>query len=254
MARIINICSGKGGVGKTTIAANLGAALQKLDQKVAVIDCNLTTSHLSLYLGMYSFPNTLNSFLKNESKLEDAVYKHSSGISFVPASLNIKDLVNVDVSRLKDTIKQVFSEYNIVLIDSAPGLGKEAMISLQISDEVLFIANPFIPSVVDISKCKQVIEGMDSKLIPIGIILNRVKNKKYELTKNEVRQFVELPVIGVVPEDENVLKGVNKKELVTISNNKSPASKAFFSIASYLTGVQYEKPRFSWWPFRRKAI
>ena len=70
------------------------------------------------------------------------------------------------------------------------------------------------------------------------IILNRVKNKKYELTKNEVRQFVELPVIGVVPEDENVLKGVNKKELVTISNNKSPASKAFFSIASYLTGVQ----------------
>ena len=56
MVRVINICSGKGGVGKTTVAANLGAALQKFGRKVAVIDCNLTTAHLGLYLGIYSFP------------------------------------------------------------------------------------------------------------------------------------------------------------------------------------------------------
>ena len=137
----------------------------------------------------------------------------------------------------------------MVLIDSAPGLGREAMISFQVSDEVLFVANPFIPSIVDISKCNQLLDTLEYKLIPLGIVLNRVRKKKYELTKDEVRQFAELPVIGIVPEDENILRGVNKKELVTAVNKHSSASKAFLSIAASLSGVDY-KPKRRWWLFR----
>ena len=65
MVRIINICSGKGGVGKTVVTLNLGVSLQKFGKKVAVIDCNLTTAHLGLSLGIYSFPTTFNNFLRN---------------------------------------------------------------------------------------------------------------------------------------------------------------------------------------------
>ncbi|NIO44787.1 MAG: P-loop NTPase, partial [Candidatus Aenigmarchaeota archaeon] len=70
MVRIIGIVSGKGGVGKTVVASNLGVALQKFYKKTAVIDFNLTTSHLSLYFGIHSHPITLNHVLRNEAKLE----------------------------------------------------------------------------------------------------------------------------------------------------------------------------------------
>src|SRR3990172_11139534 len=109
MVRVIDVCSGKGGVGKTTLAANLGVALEKLGKKVVVIDFNFTTSHLSLYFDMYSCPVTLNNFLRNESTLEEAVYTHPSGLKVVPASLNLNDIVSLDVEKLKSTIKQAFS-------------------------------------------------------------------------------------------------------------------------------------------------
>ena len=239
MVRIINVCSGKGGVGKTTITANLGVALQKFNKKVAVIDFNFTTPHLSLYFDMYSFPVTLNNFLRNEAKLESAIYDHASGLKVVPASLQIKDIVNINVNNLKDPIKEVFSSYDIVLLDSAPGLGKEALIALRSSDEILFVANPQIPSLIDIEKCKQTINMLEPKPIPIGLIVNRVKNKKYEIKADEIKRFTELPIIGIVPEDENVLADFNRKTLVTFSKKNSSASKAFFKIAGRLVGEKY---------------
>ncbi|MFH0929013.1 MAG: cell division ATPase MinD [Candidatus Aenigmatarchaeota archaeon] len=239
MVRIISIVSGKGGVGKTTLAANLGVALQKYNKKVAVIDFNITTSHLSLYFDMYKCPLTLNNFLRNEVKLEDAIYSHESGLSVVPASLKLNDVVNLDVSNLKEKLRQVFSSYDIVILDSAPGLGKEALIALQASDEILFVANPFIPSLVDIEKCKHVISTLQTRPMPIGVVVNRVRNKKYELTMDEIQQFLELPIIGYIPEDEEVLASFNRKTLVASSKKDSPSKKAFFKIAAKIAGHKY---------------
>jgi septum site-determining protein MinD len=75
MTRIIGIVSGKGGVGKTTIVANLGAALASFYKKrVIIVDCNVTTSHLGLYLGMYYHPVSLNQVLRGEASMDDAIY------------------------------------------------------------------------------------------------------------------------------------------------------------------------------------
>lgn len=211
MVVIIDICSGKGGVGKTTISANLAVALQNLGKKVAVVDCNLTTSHLSLLFGNYSYPITLNSFLRNEARLEDAIYTHFSGLKIVPASLELKDIVDVDVSNLKNKLREVFHDFDLVLLDSAPGLGKEALIALQAADEVVFVTNPYLPSLVDVVKCSQLIKSLETKPLSKGIILNRVKKKKFEISIDETRQFTELPVIGIVPEDDHILESTNKK-------------------------------------------
>jgi cell division ATPase MinD len=242
MVRIINVCSGKGGVGKTVVASNLGIALQKFYKKVAVIDLNLTTSHLSLYFGIFSYPKTLNHFLRNETRLEDAIYIHSSGLRIIPASLELEEIIDINVDNLKESLKRVFHDYDIVILDSAPGLGREALIALQASDEVLFVANPHVPSLVDIVKCNKVINSLDPKPVPLGIVVNRVKNKKYEITLDEIRQFTELPIIGVIPEDENILKSVNKKSLVTFNKQNSSSSKAFFRIAAELVGTYYKEP------------
>ena len=244
MVRIIDICSGKGGVGKTTVAINLGVALQKFNKKVAVVDCNLTTSHLGLLFGLYSYPITLNSFLKNESRIEDAIYIHNSGLRIVPASLDFRDVVNIDLTDLKQKLKNAFADYDIVLLDSAPSLGKESLIALQASDEALLIANPHIPSLVDVIKCHQVISTVENRPMPLGIIVNRFRNKPYEIRLDEIRQFTELPIIGVVPEDEKIIESANKKTIVTISKKNSSSSKAFFEIAAKIIGVEYESGGF----------
>lgn len=82
MTRIIGVISGKGGVGKTTVVANLGVILaSEFKKDVIIVDCNISTSHLALYLGMYYCPITLNQVLKGEAKIEDAMYEyHVSGL------------------------------------------------------------------------------------------------------------------------------------------------------------------------------
>jgi septum site-determining protein MinD len=243
MVRIIDICSGKGGVGKTTVAVNLGVALQKLNKKVAVVDCNITTSHLGLMFGIYNQTATLNDLLKNESKIDNSFYVHSSGLRIVPASLDVKDIVNIDTANLRQKLKDTFSDYDYVLLDSAPSLGKESMLALQACDEVLFVANPHMPSLVDIVKCHQLMNGLENKPSTIGIILNRVKNKYFEIKCDEIGSFTNIPIIGVVPEDDKILAGVNKRTLVTISDKNASSSSAFFKIASRIAG---EKCKRNW--------
>ncbi len=236
MVRVIAVASGKGGVGKTTVAANLGVALQMLGKKVAIVDCNLTTAHLGLLFGINSYPATLNDFFKGQMPLKNILYTHFTGLHIVPASLNLEDLIDVDVSNFKDNLKSSFYDYDVVILDSAPGFGKESLIALQAADETLFVATPTIPSLVDVVKCKNVVRSLKEGPSMLGVILNRVKGKDYEVTVEDVRGFTGLPVVGVIPEDENVVESVNRNNVLVISKRQSPASQAIFRIATRIGG------------------
>jgi septum site-determining protein MinD len=236
LARIIAIASGKGGVGKTTIAANLGLALQQMGKRVVIVDCNLTTAHLGLLFGVYVYPTTLNDFLRDEARFENILYRHDSGLRIIPASLSLEDLVDINVDDFKRILKHTFSNYDVVILDSAPGLGREALISLQAADEVLFVATPTIPSLVDIVKCKSLVNSLKRDVSVLGIIVNRMKGKEYEIAASDIRQFTGIPIIGIIPEDENVIESTNRKHLIVHSKRTSPASLAISRIASRVAG------------------
>jgi septum site-determining protein MinD len=226
--RIIDICSGKGGVGKTTIAANLGMALHLLNQRVVILDCNLTTPHLGLSLGLCP-EQTFNHYLRKEAKLEDVAYTHHSGLRIVPASLELSSLANIETNSLKEEIKKAFQGCDFVLLDSAPGIGREALIALGACDEAVFVANPYIQSAVDVLKTKQLSEKMGFR--SSGIILNRVRRKGYELQPMDMMNFAELPVLASIPEDECVLRCANSRQLVVINSPKCKASRALMKLA-----------------------
>jgi len=239
MTRVIGILSGKGGVGKTTTVANVGTALaSKFKKNVIIVDCNITTSHLSLYLGMYYSPVTLNQVLTGKVKIQDAIYDyHVPGLRVIPASLSLKDLRGVDVSKMKKIISKLSGEADIVLLDAAPGLGREAMATMRASDEVLFVSTPFVPSIMDIIKSHQVALEVGAK--PLGVMLNMVGKERYELTVEEVEQLAELPVVTSVPMDKNVLRSLALKTPVVLFDPNSPASREFFRLAGKLIGEDY---------------
>jgi septum site-determining protein MinD len=244
MVRIIGVSSGKGGVGKTVTASNLGVLLSSFyNKKVVVIDCNLTNPHLGLSLGTMSvWPVTLNNVLKNEAKIDQAMYTHSSGLKILPASFESRDLSRTNMYKIRSRLKRLFDKYDadIVILDSSPGLTAESLFTLKCSDEVIFVATPHIPSIVDITKCCQLLKRMDTR--PLGIVLNRVRGRKYEMGDDEIIKFTSLPIIAKIPEDENVLKATNFKSPVVSAYPQSSASRAFMRLGASLLGEELQLP------------
>jgi septum site-determining protein MinD len=243
LVRIIGVISGKGGTGKTTVSLNLGAVLAKHYKKnVTLVDCNVTTSHLNLYLGMYYCPVTLNKVLRGENSIEESLHNHFSGMKIIPASLSLSDLEGIDITELRDSLKGIFDKNDIIILDGSPGLGREAMATIKASDELLYITNPYIPFIMDVIRCQEVVNDLGIK--QLGIVLNMVHGKKHEMTKNEVEELTKLPVISTVPFDTNVNKSLALKMPVTLYKPGTAASKEFFRLASSLIGenYRYESP------------
>lgn len=240
MARIIGIVSGKGGVGKTTLASNLALSFKQFGKNVTLIDCNLTTPHLNLYLGSPDYGLSLNDVLRGDATILSACYYHD-GVLFVPASNEINDIVGIDPMVLKDSLTELQEATDIVILDSAPSLGKEALSVLAASDEIIFITAPFIPAVNDIVRCNKIIKKFNIK--PLGIVLNMVRNKKSEMVSKEVETIAGLPVIGEIPFDENILNALAEGRSVLSYKQDSPASIEYKKLGAKLLGIDFKEHR-----------
>jgi septum site-determining protein MinD len=244
LSRVISVISGKGGVGKTTLVINLGAALaSKFKKEVIIVDCNVTSSHLGLYLGMYYYPVTLNNVLAGDARIDKAIYNYSiPGLRIIPASLSLNDLKGIDVAEIKKHIKELFGTADIILLDGAPGFGREVMAAIQASDEVLFITTPYVPTLIDTIKCFNVASDIGTK--PLGIVLNMYGKGRHELLPSEIEQMVELPVISQIPMDRNVVKSLASKLPVIDYNPKSKASQEIMKLAAHIAGETYKQKGF----------
>jgi septum site-determining protein MinD len=242
LTRIIGIVSGKGGVGKTTMAINLGAVLATDYKKdVVVVDCNITTSHLGMYLGMYYYPVSLNQVLSGDVVIDKAMYDYSiPGLRIIPASLSLDDLKGVEITELKRNIKSLFGKADIVLLDAAPGFGREAMATIKACDEILFVMTPFVPPMMDIIKAYQI--ATQNGVKPLGVVMNMMGEGRHELTTYEVEQLVELPVISHIPRDKEVLRSLSAKLPVVDLYPKSKSSREISKLAAFLVGEEYQSP------------
>ncbi len=234
MAKLITITSGKGGVGKTTTAINLGAALNSFNKEVIILDANLTTPNIGLHLGAPIVPISLNHVLLGKAKISDAIYEHSSGTKIIPSSLSVKELRRLNHGKLKEVGKKLRKMADYIIYDSAAGLGEEALAAIESADELIIVTNPEIPAVTDALKTSKVIEELGKTIR--GVIVNRVKNTKTEMPIANVRDMLELPILGVVPEDKNVQASLVLKDALVHTYPKSKASKAYRKIAAKIIG------------------
>jgi septum site-determining protein MinD len=237
MKKLIVITSGKGGVGKTTTAINLGAAMNYFDQDVLVIDGNITTPNIGIHLNCPEVPINLHHVLLGKADAFEAVYEHKSGMKIMPSSLSIKDLKKIHPETMKyykDDFKKI-SDY--VIIDSAAGLGNDALSLMQMADEIIIVTNPEMPALTDALKAIKMAEQMKKPVL--GVIVTRVRRNDFEMQPDTVREMLEVPILGMVPEDISVQKSLNMKDAVVHTHPKSKASRAYKEIAAKLLEVPY---------------
>lgn len=238
MSKIITITSGKGGVGKTTTAINLGAALNSFGKDVIIVDANLTTPNVGLHLGAPMVPVSLNHVLLGKAKIIDAIYEHESGTKIIPSSLSVKELRRLDHSKLKEISKKLRKAADYIILDSAAGLGEEALAAMESADELIIVTNPEIPAVTDALKTAKVIEELGKEVK--GVIVSRVRGNKTEMPIVNIKDMLELPILGVIPEDRNMQTALVMKDALIHTHPKSKASRAYRKIAAKIIGIQYK--------------
>lgn len=237
MARIISISSGKGGVGKTTLVANLAAALAQYGKSVVAVDANLTTSNLALHLGMHLYPKTIHDVFEGKAKVRDVLYTHKTGFKVIPADISMRKTNNIKSHHYIDVLYKLLEGNDFILIDTPAGLGKESMAAMEAADELLTVTNPELTAVTDAFKLVMLSNKYSTH--NLGIILNRVKNETHELPAEHIERMIGLPIIGTVPEDMEVRKAIAMKEPVVVYNPRSPAAQHIRAIAATLIGETY---------------
>ena len=242
MVRVIGVVSGKGGVGKTTVAVNLAYALKKCDQRVVLVDCNLSTPHMASYIGTSDYKYTLNDVLLGKVDIISALHNFD-GIRHIPASLDLKDIVGLDPLKLKKHIKSLMipSKVDFIILDSAPGLGREALAVMDAADELLFVTTPFSPMLNDVIRCRDILRELKGGK-NLHMILNMVTGEKHELNYKTIADVVDIPLIGQIPHDKSVLHSLVFKSPVVSYRPNSIAGISFMQLASTLTNREFKAP------------
>jgi len=241
MKKVLVITSGKGGVGKTTTAINLGAAINHFGKDVLVIDGNLSTPNIGIHLNSPEVPINLNHILLNKAEPAEAIYEHESGLKILPSSLSVKELKRIKPERLKNFKKDFTNLADYIIVDSAAGLGHEVEAVIDMADELIIVTNPEMPAIADALKAIKIVEQRKKPIL--GVIVTRVKKNQIEMQPETVKDMLEVPILGMIPEDLDIQKSLNLKDAVVHTHPKSKSARAYKEIAAKLIDEVYDSDK-----------
>jgi septum site-determining protein MinD len=238
LGEVIVVTSGKGGVGKTTATASLGAALALRGKRTLVVDADIGLRNLDVILGLENrIVFNLVDVAKNMCKPNQAIVKSkkSNNLYLLPASqTDEKDVVSEeDVKTVIDSFRR---EFHFILIDCPAGIEQGFKNAVAAADKALIVTNPEVASIRDADR---VVGLLNARGIEPYLIVNRVDfdmvRRGDMLSVKDVQDILGVPLIGVVQRDENVIIAANCGEPVSY-NIKSQAGQAFNRIAARLSG------------------
>lgn len=245
-AKVIVVTSGKGGVGKTTSTAALGAELAKRGFKTVVIDFDIGLRNLDLVMGcerrvVYDFVNVIN----GEATLAQALIKdkREENLYILPASqTRDKDaLTKQGVNKVIESLKE---QYDYILCDSPAGIERGALMALYQAEEAIIVTNPEVSSVRDSDRIIGVLNSRSKKAengeeVPKHLLVTRYSAQRVKrgemLSIDDIQEILAIPLLGVIPESKAILSASNKGTPVTL-DDPSDAQLAYSQAVSKLLG------------------
>lgn len=238
-AKVLTITSGKGGVGKTTTAANLATALAFLGQEVVCIDADIGLRNLDVVMGLENrIVYDLIDAVEGRCRLTQAMIRDRrfTNLHLIPAA-QTRDKTAITPGDMITLCDELRPEVDWVIIDSPAGIERGFRNALAPSDEVIVVTNPEISAVRDADRIIGIVEAEEKE--PVRLILNRLKPDMVKrgdmLSAEDVVDLLAIPLIGIVPEDEGVLVSTNNGMPVVLKE-KSLAGMAFLNIGKRLLG------------------
>ena len=234
----LGVFSLKGGVGKTTLAVNLGTSMAyNLRKSVCLVDANMTAADLGLHFGMYSLPVTMNDVIKRKISMPSAIYAHESGVKILPSSITVDNSAR-DLLKIRRSFKKL--DYHTLVFDTPPSLGTEINGILKIVDSALLVTTPDMASVVDTGKMVEFIN--DNGIDIHGIVVNGVRGDHSELTENEIELICDTKVISRIPYSNVVRKGLYAGTPFVLSHPFADISNEINKLAASLVGEEWKSP------------
>lgn len=231
MGKIIIIASGKGGVGKTTVTAQLGIALSARGKRVLVSDIDFGLRNLDIVLGAESsVVYDVLDCVDGRCTLDETVIKINDNLLLLPASQS-RRLKYVDMNKVSGFISSVSEKFDYILLDAPAGVGEALEKCAVCADEAFIIVRPYLSSVRDADRCIDVLEenGVEKASLIINDADGALIKSGVMMTPDSIADLLGIQVLGIVPHDESVLTGAGLSE-------GSIAAKAFSNISGRMLG------------------
>ena len=238
LAEVIVITSGKGGTGKTTTTASLGAALAMAGKRTLLIDADIGLRNLDVILGLENrIVFNLVDVAKGVCKPEQATIKSkkSPNLFLLPASqTDDKDVISEQ--EVKDVIEQYRREFHFILIDSPAGIEQGFRNAFCAAERAIVVSTPEVSAIRDADRVVGLLsaEGLD-----VNLLINRIDYSMVSrgdmLSVDDVQEILGLELIGVVERDDNIIIAANCGEPV-VYNTKAKSGRAYTDVAARLCG------------------
>jgi flagellar biosynthesis protein FlhG len=245
-AKVLAITSGKGGVGKTFVAANLAAALTRRGQRVLVLDADLGLANLDVVLNLHP-KVTLHDVFTGKATVEEAIVKAPGGFSVLLAGSGM-----VEYSRLTPEVRDEFvrvlqgllPRFDVVLLDTGAGISDVVLFAISLAGEVLIVATPEPTSLTDAYAAIKVL-SMQQKRRQVRMIINQtarpgdgraitgqLQQVLDRFVSTDTGRPVRLIHLGDIPADTAVRDAVMRRQLLTLIAPNSPAALAIAQLAN----------------------
>lgn len=243
LARVITITSGKGGVGKTSISVNLAIQLQKMGNRVVILDADFGLANIEVMLGIRPKYNLADLIFKGKS-IQEVITPGPLGVGFISGGSGIQELINLSRDQIQIMLQKLYELdeiADVIIVDTGAGINESVLEFVSASSEVFLVVTPEPTSITD---AYALLKTLDKRIefqkqnTSIRMISNRVEGAAqgtnlFHKLNTVVNEFlgVKLEYLGAIPQDNYFSKAILTQSPVTIGYPNAPSSQAIFDLA-----------------------